>query len=111
MGRHPHAVRLEVRPLKSTNPVRSQQLIIATVLDEKGDARRKRRVEWMLEGVGNMHFKNLLVGMYVFSALLGLSFAIYGIAPLLPVVLIGGPVCVSGPPLCAGGSIVRASQP
>jgi len=40
--------------------------------------------------VGNMHFKNLLVGTYVFSALLGLSFAIYGIAPLIPVVLIGG---------------------
>jgi predicted MFS family arabinose efflux permease len=40
--------------------------------------------------VGNFHFKNLLVGMYIFSALLGLSFAIYGIAPLLPVVLIGG---------------------
>src|SRR5262249_40010705 len=50
----PHAVRLEVRPLRSTNPVRTQQLIIATVLDEKGDARRKRRVEWMLEGVGNI---------------------------------------------------------
>ena len=40
--------------------------------------------------VGNLHFKNLLVGTYIFSALLGLSFAIYGIAPLLPVVLVGG---------------------
>src|SRR5262245_13177330 len=50
----PHAVRLEVRPLRSTNPVRTQQLVIATVLDEDGDARRKRRIEWMLEGVGNI---------------------------------------------------------
>ena len=40
--------------------------------------------------VGNRHFRKLIVGTYVFSALLGLSFAIYGIAPLLPVVLIGG---------------------
>ena len=50
----PDAVRLEVRPLCSTNPVRSQHLVIATVLDEKGVARRKRRVEWMLEGAGNI---------------------------------------------------------
>jgi len=40
--------------------------------------------------VGNLHFKNLLVGTYVFSALLGLAFAIYGVAPILPIVLIGG---------------------
>jgi len=40
--------------------------------------------------VGNLHFKKLVVGTYVFSALLGLSFAIYGLAPLLPVVLAGG---------------------
>lgn len=40
--------------------------------------------------VGNLHFRKLIVGTYVFSALLGLAFAIYGIAPLLPVVLIGG---------------------
>jgi hypothetical protein len=40
--------------------------------------------------VGNLHFKKLLVGTYVFSALLGLAFAIFGLAPLLPVVLAGG---------------------
>ena len=50
----PHAVRLEVHPLRSTNPVRTQHLIIASVLDENGDGRRKRRVEWVLEGVGNI---------------------------------------------------------
>src|SRR5438477_13216191 len=31
----PHAIRLEVRPLHSTNPVRTQHLIIATVLDDE----------------------------------------------------------------------------
>src|SRR5579864_6505739 len=50
----PHAVRLEVRPLESTDPVRSQHVIIATVYDEKGLPRRDRRVEWMLEGAGNI---------------------------------------------------------
>jgi uncharacterized repeat protein (TIGR01451 family) len=50
----PHAVRLEVRPLESTNPVRTQHVLIATVYDEKGNPRRNRRVEWMVEGVGNI---------------------------------------------------------
>jgi uncharacterized repeat protein (TIGR01451 family) len=49
-----HAVRLEVRPLDMTNPVRTQHVLIATVYDEKGVPRRNRRVEWMLEGVGNI---------------------------------------------------------
>src|SRR5262249_51227571 len=44
--------RLEVRPLESTNPIRTQQLLIATVYDEKGVPRRNRRVEWVLEGAG-----------------------------------------------------------
>ena len=50
----PHAIKLEVRPLETTNPVRKQQILIATVLDEKGLPRRDRRVEWILEGVGNI---------------------------------------------------------
>jgi uncharacterized repeat protein (TIGR01451 family) len=50
----PHAVKLEVRPLESTGPVRTQHVIIATVYDEKGNPRRDRRVEWMLEGAGNI---------------------------------------------------------
>ncbi len=50
----PHAVRLEVRPLEATNPVRTQQVLIATVYDEKGVPRRNRRVEWMVEGAGNI---------------------------------------------------------
>jgi uncharacterized repeat protein (TIGR01451 family) len=50
----PHAVRIEVRPLRATSPVRTQYLLVATVYDEDGQPRRKRRVEWMLEGVGNI---------------------------------------------------------
>ena len=50
----PHAVRLEVRPLEGTNQVRTQYVLIATVYDEKAQPRRNRRVEWMLEGVGNL---------------------------------------------------------
>jgi uncharacterized repeat protein (TIGR01451 family) len=50
----PHAVRLEVRPLESTNPVRTQHVLIATIYDENGKPRRHRRVEWMVEGVGNI---------------------------------------------------------
>jgi uncharacterized repeat protein (TIGR01451 family) len=50
----PHAIRLEVRPLEATNQVRTQHVLIATVYDEKGQPRRNRRVEWMLEGVGNI---------------------------------------------------------
>jgi uncharacterized repeat protein (TIGR01451 family) len=50
----PHAVRLEVRPVVATNPVRTQHVLIATVYDEKGQPRRNRRIEWMVEGVGNI---------------------------------------------------------
>ena len=39
---------------------------------------------------GTLHFKKLVVGTYVYSALLGLAFAILGAAPLVPVVLLGG---------------------
>jgi uncharacterized repeat protein (TIGR01451 family) len=50
----PHAIRLEVRPLQATNPVRTQHVLIATVYDENGKPRRERRVEWMIEGVGSL---------------------------------------------------------
>jgi uncharacterized repeat protein (TIGR01451 family) len=50
----PHACRLEVRPLEATNPVQTQHVLIATVYDGHGKPRRHRRVEWMLEGVGNI---------------------------------------------------------
>src|SRR5207302_6065436 len=32
----------------------AHQVLLATIYDEKGDPRRKRRVEWMLEGAGNI---------------------------------------------------------
>jgi uncharacterized repeat protein (TIGR01451 family) len=50
----PHACRVEVVPIEATNPVRTQHLLIATVFDEENKPRRGRRVEWMLEGVGNI---------------------------------------------------------
>ncbi|HMC64117.1 MAG TPA: DUF11 domain-containing protein, partial [Gemmataceae bacterium] len=50
----PHAVRLEVRPLESAGPVKSQHVLIATIYDENGVPRRNRRIEWMLEGAGNI---------------------------------------------------------
>ncbi len=50
----PHACRVEVRPLEASNPVRTQHVLIATVYDAEGQARRQRRVEWLLEGVGHI---------------------------------------------------------
>ncbi len=50
----PHARRLEVRPLTATSPVQTQHVLIATIYDEKGEPRRNRRIEWMLEGAGNI---------------------------------------------------------
>jgi uncharacterized repeat protein (TIGR01451 family) len=50
----PHARRLEVRPFAATNPVQTQHVLIATIYDEKGEPRRNRRIEWMLEGAGNI---------------------------------------------------------
>jgi uncharacterized repeat protein (TIGR01451 family) len=56
----PHAVRLEVRPMKDangqdiTNQARTQHVLIATVYDEKGQPRRDRRVDWMIEGAGHI---------------------------------------------------------
>src|SRR5437868_15417053 len=41
----PNACQIVVRPLNATNPVRTQHVLIATVLDGKGNARRDRRVE------------------------------------------------------------------
>src|SRR5437763_921220 len=49
-----YAVRLETRPLDVANPVRTQHVLIATVYDCDGKPLRGRRVEWMLEGVGNI---------------------------------------------------------
>ena len=50
----PHACRLEVRPLDATNPVQTHHVLIATIYDAEGKPRRNRRVEWMLEGAGQI---------------------------------------------------------
>ncbi|HKI34659.1 MAG TPA: hypothetical protein VKA46_22575 [Gemmataceae bacterium] len=50
----PHACRVEVRPLEAVSSVRNHYVLIATVYDDKGEPRRGRRVEWMLEGAGNV---------------------------------------------------------
>lgn len=50
----PYAIRLEVRPQETTSSVRSHQVLLATVYDAQGKPRRNRRLEWMLEGVGNL---------------------------------------------------------
>lgn len=50
----PHAVSLEVTPLEATGPTKSQFLIVAAVADENGQPRRSRRVEWLVEGVGQI---------------------------------------------------------
>lgn len=50
----PNAKRLEVRPEITTIPVRGAQVLIATIYDRDGKPRRKRRVEWMIEGPGTI---------------------------------------------------------
>src|SRR5262249_9650141 len=49
-----HGCHIECYPLEATNPVHTQHVLIATVFDEHGQPRRDRRVEWMLEGVGEI---------------------------------------------------------
>lgn len=50
----PRAIKLEVTPATSSNKPGTQQVLIATVYDADGKPRRGRRVEWMLEGPGNI---------------------------------------------------------
>jgi uncharacterized repeat protein (TIGR01451 family) len=47
-----HAKRLEVRPAEASAAVGKQMLLIATIYDEDNKPRRKRRVEWKIEGPG-----------------------------------------------------------
>jgi uncharacterized repeat protein (TIGR01451 family) len=50
----PHACRLEVRPLEATSAVGTQHVLVATIYDENGTPRRHRRIEWLVEGAGNI---------------------------------------------------------
>ncbi len=44
----PYAVELTVEPVEDVNPVRTQHVVIATVLDKKGRPLPNRRVEWIV---------------------------------------------------------------
>ena len=48
----PKAVKLEVTPTQVSNPIKTQQVLVATIFDADGQPRRKRRVEWILDGPG-----------------------------------------------------------
>jgi uncharacterized repeat protein (TIGR01451 family) len=48
----PRATRLEVRPAEAVAPTRTEQVLVATVLDAQGRPLPGRRVEWKLEGPG-----------------------------------------------------------
>lgn len=50
----PRAIRLEVTPTTSSNKPGEQQVLVATVYDADGTPRRGRRIEWMIEGPGNI---------------------------------------------------------
>lgn len=50
----PYACRIELRPKLNTQPVGGTQVYVATVYDAQGIARRGRRVEWLVEGKGNI---------------------------------------------------------
>ena len=50
----PKACRLDVTPQNSTAPLGAQIVLVATVSDKDGQPRRSRRVEWILEGPGNI---------------------------------------------------------
>lgn len=50
----PFACRLDLTPGRVTNPINGQQVLIATVVDSEGKARRSRRVEWILDGPGHI---------------------------------------------------------
>ena len=48
----PHAAKVEISPTRSSAALGTEQVFIATVTDPDGNARRKRRVEWIVEGPG-----------------------------------------------------------
>jgi uncharacterized repeat protein (TIGR01451 family) len=50
----PKACKLDVTPQNATAPLGSQIVLVATVYDKDGQPRRSRRVEWVLEGPGNI---------------------------------------------------------
>src|SRR5205809_462740 len=49
-----YAVRLDVKPLDSLGAPGSRCLIVATVTDADGQPRRQKKIEWSLDGVGEI---------------------------------------------------------
>src|SRR5262249_44532630 len=49
-----HAVRIDVKPAEASAAVQTEQVFVATVYDEEGNPCRNCRVEWSLEGSGNI---------------------------------------------------------
>jgi len=50
----PKAIRIELNPPQTTSPPGSAVVLVATVYDKEGQPRRGRRVEWIVEGPGNI---------------------------------------------------------
>lgn len=50
----PKAAKIEVTPAMVVAPTKTQQVFIATVYDTDGQPRRKRRVEWIIDGPGSI---------------------------------------------------------
>lgn len=50
----PKACRLDVTPRDATAPLGAQIVLVATVYDKDDEPRRSRRVEWLVEGPGNI---------------------------------------------------------
>lgn len=50
----PKACKLELTPTNASARPGGQQVLVATVYDKDGVPRRKRRVEWIIEGPGNI---------------------------------------------------------
>ena len=50
----PNARKLDVSPQNATAPLGSHLVLVATVSDTDGQPRRSRRVEWVVEGPGNI---------------------------------------------------------
>lgn len=47
-------VHLEVTPKSASNPVRTKQVLVATIYDKEGKPRRDRKVEWRIDGPGSI---------------------------------------------------------
>jgi uncharacterized repeat protein (TIGR01451 family) len=47
-------IQMEILPVEATSPVQTVQVLIATVHDKRGSPYRNCRVEWRLEGVGEI---------------------------------------------------------